>query len=166
MPETHLEFSVPLRTCPDSQSHVLILPSAAQQLRLVRSCASFCPCANHTLHDQPLALLVSQIKFRHRSGFGPFSFGASTVPRYCPRFLMIETRQLRSLAAVGFFLALFIGCGRGTPGGHADKIMAANAESESLCGSGGRLSQTKPRVADPPLQTATSRPTGKWHRPQ
>src|SRR5262245_36449567 len=35
MPETHLEFSVPLRTCPDSQSHVLILPSAAQQLRLV-----------------------------------------------------------------------------------------------------------------------------------
>src|SRR5262245_60937369 len=43
MPETHLEFSVPLRTYPDSQSHVLILPSAAQQLRLVRSCASFCP---------------------------------------------------------------------------------------------------------------------------
>src|SRR5262249_11297296 len=46
MPETHLEFSLPLRTCPDSQSHVLILPSAAQQLRLVRSCASFCPCAH------------------------------------------------------------------------------------------------------------------------
>src|SRR5262245_35037200 len=40
MPETHLEISVPLRTCPDSQSHVLILPSADQQLRLVRSCAS------------------------------------------------------------------------------------------------------------------------------
>src|SRR5262249_57485642 len=46
MPETHLEFSVPLRKYPDSQSHVLILPSAAQQLRLVRSCASFCPCAH------------------------------------------------------------------------------------------------------------------------
>jgi hypothetical protein len=69
MPETHLEFSVPLRTCPDSQSHVLILPSAAQQLRLVRSCASFCPCANHTLHDQPLALLVSHIELSHGSGF-------------------------------------------------------------------------------------------------
>src|SRR5215831_1202658 len=31
-----------------------------------------------------------------------FSSGASTVPRYCPRFLMIETRHDRSLAA--FFL--------------------------------------------------------------
>src|SRR5215831_16335003 len=37
-----------------------------------------------------------------------FSFGASTAPRYCPRFLMIETRQLRSLVAVGFFLAAFM----------------------------------------------------------
>src|SRR5262249_38976029 len=31
-----------------------------------------------------------------------FSFGALTVPRYCPRLRMIDTRQLRSLAAVGF----------------------------------------------------------------
>src|SRR5262249_41832656 len=35
----------------------------------------------------------------------PFSFGDSTVPRYWARFLMTDTRQLRSLAAVGFFLA-------------------------------------------------------------
>src|SRR5262249_2101469 len=34
---------------------------------------------------------------------------AATVPRYCPRFLMIETRQLRSLAAVCLFLCEFIG---------------------------------------------------------
>src|SRR5262245_40433859 len=93
MPETHLEISVPLRTCPDSQSHVLILPSAAQQLRLVRSCASFCPCANHTLHDQPLALLVSRSNSATAAASAAFSFGASTVPRYCPRFLMIDTRQ-------------------------------------------------------------------------
>src|SRR5262245_20984117 len=88
MPETHLEFSVPLRTCSDSQSHVLILPSEAQQLRLVRSCASFCPCANHTLHDQPLALLVSQIKFRHgSSGFGRLLIrrlnGPEVLPALC-----------------------------------------------------------------------------------
>src|SRR5262249_28751358 len=38
-----------------------------------------------------------------------FSFGASTVPRYCPRFLMSDTRQLRSLAAVGFLLAFLAG---------------------------------------------------------
>src|SRR5262249_5149445 len=50
-----------------------------------------------------------------------FSSGASTVPRYCPRFLMIETRQLLSLAAaVGFFLVLFIGEVRGTQHGRID----------------------------------------------
>src|SRR5262245_3567306 len=84
MPETHLEISVPLRTCPDSQSHVLILPSAEQQLRLVRSCASFCPCASHTLHDQPLALLVSQIKFRHGSGFGRLLIRRLNGPEVLP----------------------------------------------------------------------------------
>ena len=44
---------------------------------------------------------------------------------------MIETRQLRSLAAAGLFLAFFIGFGRGVRRGHAGKIMAADAESES-----------------------------------
>jgi hypothetical protein len=44
-------------------------------------------------------VLIAEIKLRHSSGFGRPLFGASTVPRYCPRFLMIETRQLRSLAA-------------------------------------------------------------------
>jgi hypothetical protein len=42
------------------------------------------------------------------------------LERYWPRFLMIETRQLRSLVAVGFFLACFIGTpvceGRPLPG--------------------------------------------------
>jgi len=36
-----------------------------------------------------------------------FSLGASTVPRYWPCFLMSDTRQLRSLAAVNFCLAAF-----------------------------------------------------------
>src|SRR5262249_9050306 len=80
MPETHLEFSVPLRTCPDSQSHVLILPSAAQQLRWITSCASFYPGANHTLHAQPLALLVWQIKRRNGGGVGRLLIGRLNGP--------------------------------------------------------------------------------------
>src|SRR5215471_12363802 len=35
------------------------------------------------------------------------SFGASTVPRCCPCFLMSDMRQLRSLAAVGLCLVIF-----------------------------------------------------------
>src|SRR4029077_19750396 len=35
--------------------------------------------------------------------------GASTDPRYSPRLRMMMTRQLRSLAAVDFFLVVFIG---------------------------------------------------------
>ena len=35
--------------------------------------------------------------------------GASTEPRYSPRLRMMMTRQLRSLAAVDFFLVVFIG---------------------------------------------------------
>ena len=49
------------------------------------------------------------IRIGPRASSAPTPRAASTVPRYCPRFLMIETRQLLSLAAVGFFLALFIG---------------------------------------------------------
>jgi hypothetical protein len=54
------------------------------------------------LHDQPPALLVAEIKFRMAAASAAFSSGASTVPRYCPRFLMIKMRQVRSLATVGF----------------------------------------------------------------
>jgi len=35
--------------------------------------------------------------------------GASTVPRYCARFLMSETRHNRSLATVDLCLAAFFG---------------------------------------------------------
>src|SRR5262249_46662845 len=69
MPETHLEFSVPLRTCPDSQSHVLILPSAAQQLRLVRSCAPFVLARITRCTTSRLRCSSPRIKFRHGSGF-------------------------------------------------------------------------------------------------
>src|SRR5262249_28515716 len=44
------------------------------------------------------------VRTRHVAVRPAISFGASTMPRYCPRFLMIDTRQRRSLAA-GFFLA-------------------------------------------------------------
>src|SRR5262245_17462754 len=84
MPETHLEISVPLRTCPDSQSHVLILPSAAQQLRLVRSCAFLLSLRESHAADQPLALLVSQIKFRHGSGFGRLLIRRLNGPEVLP----------------------------------------------------------------------------------
>jgi len=107
MPETHLEFSVPLRTCPDSQSHVLILPSAAQQLRLVRSCASFCPCANHTLHDQPLALLVSQIKFRHGSGFGRLLIRRLNGPEVLPALSDDRDAPASQLGGGGFLFGGF-----------------------------------------------------------
>ena len=55
------------------------------------------------MHHESTTLLVAKIKFSHGSASAAFSVGASTVPRHCPRFLMIDTRQLRSLA-LGFFL--------------------------------------------------------------
>jgi hypothetical protein len=66
------------------------------------------------LPDQPpLALFVAGVERAHCGELpAAFSFDASTVPRYCPRFLMIETRQLRSLVTVGLFLAFFIGFAR------------------------------------------------------
>jgi hypothetical protein len=65
--------------------------------------------ANSAPARRAVSLLVAQIKSLTAAASAAFLFGASTVPRYCPRFRMIDTRQVRSLAAAGFFLTLFIG---------------------------------------------------------
>jgi hypothetical protein len=59
------------------------------------------------LQDEPPALLIAEIELATAAASAALSFGASTVSRYCPRFLMIDTRQLRSLAAVAFCLVIF-----------------------------------------------------------
>jgi hypothetical protein len=71
---------------------------------------TFVPCLPSLAHYQPPALLVAEIEFRHGAvASAAFSLGALTVPRYCPCFLMTDTRQLRSLAAMDLYVAAFFG---------------------------------------------------------
>jgi len=88
------------------------------------------------LHDEPPALLVAGDQIPLRQRLRPPSHSALQRSRdICPRLRMIDTRQLRSLAAVDFCLALFIGFGgKDAP----RKIMAADAERESARRGDGR----------------------------
>ena len=57
------------------------------------------------LHHEPLALLIVQLELRNGLGFGCLLVGCLDIaPRCLARVRRIETRQDRSLAAVGFFV--------------------------------------------------------------
>jgi len=62
------------------------------------------------LSDQkPPPLVLIQLELLDGDDSALSRSGASTVPICWPLLRMMMTRQLRSLAAVGFFLAVFIG---------------------------------------------------------